>query len=487
MALTESPSRLSQEAAFQKLNLCSEVLRSVQHELYASMRFLDLAIGALSLKPETGLSEQGNRLPFAADGISFFYEPDALLSAYRKSRILMNRIFLHTVLHCIFCHFACRGERDERLWNLASDIAVEHLLDSFSDRTLHIHAAQEKTEVYAQLLRADESGAAVKVMNAEGIYKRLCRIYGEVSETKDRQAPTQDDKTAQKDCFAAVSNSVKQAELFRLERLFAADNHCFWNSKNNRAKTELMLSARKKWQDIRSKMQTALETGDKDAGREREALLSEIRAENRERYHYREFLRRFAVLREELHADEDSFDYIYYMLGMQLYGNMPLIEPQETREHFAIEDFVVVLDTSFSTSGELMRRFLEETYSILSERESFFQKVHIRILQCDDRVESDILITSQEEMENYMQHFELIGQGGTDFRPAFAYVDGLLNKGEFKKLRGLIYFTDGKGIYPLKRPRYETAFVFLDKNYDDFDVPGWAIKLILTAEELIKD
>ncbi len=84
-----------------------------------------------------------------------------------------------------------------------------------------------------------------------------------------------------------------------------------------------------------------------------------------------------------------------------------------------------------------------------------------------------------------MEHFTLSGFGGTDFRPAFEYVNGLVNKGAFKKLRGLIYFTDGKGIYPVKMPPYDTAFVFMKDQYEDISVPGWAMKVILTPEDLV--
>ena len=49
--------------------------------------------------------------------------------------------------------------------------------------------------------------------------------------------------------------------------------------------------------------------------------------------------------------------------GMSVYGNMPLIEPQETRERSRIEEFVIVIDTSMSCKGELVKRFLEETYA----------------------------------------------------------------------------------------------------------------------------
>ena len=78
-----------------------------------------------------------------------------------------------------------------------------------------------------------------------------------------------------------------------------------------------------------------------------------------------------------------------------------------------------------------------------------------------------------------MEEFTLYGEGGTDFRPAFEYVDGLVCQGEFCDLRGLIYFTDGYGIYPQKMPEYQTAFVFMQEDYQDVDVPGWAMKLIV--------
>ena len=119
----------------------------------------------------------------------------------------------------------------------------------------------------------------------------------------------------------------------------------------------------------------------------------------------------------------DSFDPIYYNLGLELYGNMPLIEPLETKEMKKIEDFVIVLDTSMSCNGSLIRRFLEETYSVLSESESFFRKIQVHIIQCDEKIQDDQVIHDQREMEAYLQDFTIRGFGGTDFRPAFAYVE----------------------------------------------------------------
>ena len=156
----------------------------------------------------------------------------------------------------------------------------------------------------------------------------------------------------------------------------------------------------------------------------------------------------------------------------------------ETKEVSRIEDFVIAVDTSMSCSGDLVRRFLEETCAVLEESESYFKKVNIRILQCDDQVRSDVRIENRQQLQDYMEHFVIRGMGGTDFRPVFEHVAALTRQGAFTKLKGLLYFTDGKGIYPLKKPPYDTAFVFLKDQYEDESVPPWAIKLVLDAEDM---
>lgn len=68
-----------------------------------------------------------------------------------------------------------------------------------------------------------------------------------------------------------------------------------------------------------------------------------------------------------------------------------------------------------SCSGELVRRFLEETYGILSDSGNFFQKVNIHIIQCDEKVHSDVKITGREELQDYMDSLELYGDGAQIF------------------------------------------------------------------------
>ena len=203
----------------------------------------------------------------------------------------------------------------------------------------------------------------------------------------------------------------------------------------------------------------------------------------RSRRSYKDFLRRFCVLREEVKLDPDEFDLNFYTYGLSVYGNLPLIEPLESRESKKIEELALVIDTSYSTSGELVRAFLAETYTLLKGRENFFHRMNLHLIQADNAVRQDILIRNEDELIHAMNHFELRGGGGTDFRPAFEYVNQLCAEKKFSNLRGLLYFTDGMGTYPARRPGYDTAFLFLGERFDDANVPPWAMKVVLGEEE----
>lgn len=150
-----------------------------------------------------------------------------------------------------------------------------------------------------------------------------------------------------------------------------------------------------RWSNNQEKMQTEMETMGNQQDEENKSMLEQVQVENRERYDYRRFLQRFSVLREEMQVDPDSFDYNFYTYGLSLYGNMPLIEPLESKEVSRIEDFAIVIDTSMSCSGDLVHRFLEETYDVLCQSDSYFKKTNIHIIQCDEQVQQDQLITNR--------------------------------------------------------------------------------------------
>ena len=446
----EIEERTSEQAARRLQQIGREILGICRDELYFSMRFLDVALSSFVYTMDAGVS------PFGTDGYHMYFHPRELGGLYRENRILVNRGYLHMVLHCIFRHIWKTGgnrgsagggaEDGKRLWNLGCDIAVEHIIDGYDLRPVRFSRSLLRRETYRKL---ELSG---HVLNAE----RVCSLLSQWELT--------------------------EKEFNMLEEEFRVDDHRYWEKDDRKRPPDQQMQ--QKWKDIDEKMETDLETFSKEASEKNGDFLGELRVENRERHDYREFLRKFSVFREELKADPDTFDYGFYSYGMSLYGNMPLIEPLETREEHRIEEFAVVIDTSMSCSGELIRKFLEETYSVLTENESFFQKVNIHIIQCDEKVHQDVKITSEEELEDYMEHFQLYGEGGTDFRPAFEYVEELRQNREFTDLKGMIYFTDGYGSYPERMPAWRTAFVFLEEDYRDADVPPWAIRLILNEQDL---
>ena len=74
---------------------------------------------------------------------------------------------------------------------------------------------------------------------------------------------------------------------------------------------------------IGERMQTELELRDKEAGEGADAMREQIKAANRSRRSYGDFLRRFCVTREEVHLDPDEFDLNFYTYGLSVYGNLP--------------------------------------------------------------------------------------------------------------------------------------------------------------------
>lgn len=233
------------------------------------------------------------------------------------------------------------------------------------------------------------------------------------------------------------------------------------------------------WRDVASALAVNLQTYAKARGETLSGLVDELEQASHEPVDYSEFLRQFAIPGEVMRLSDDEFDYVYYTYGIDLYGNVPLIEPLEYREEKRVREFVIAIDTSGSVQGEIVREFVNATFDILKSTESFHSKVHVRILQCDTEVRSEDVITSLDELRDWGRSMKLLGGGGTDFRPVFRHVDALIEAGEFSNMVGLVYFTDGWGEYPDYMPAYRTAFAFYDDDFRPDTVPPWAIQVVL--------
>lgn len=425
-----------------KDRLAREILRLSRDTLLVSLRFLDMALSRLAYVP----AEVGT---LAVDGTNIFYQAGYILRTYREARETPVRDYMHMVLHCVFQHMYVASTVDHRCWDLACDMAVEHMIGELGIKGADAPRAKRQA-AYTEDLKKK-----VKRMTAEQIYAYL------------------------------RDGNWTEERILAAQAAFRGDDHSIWYMSGALGGMCADSSfAEDAWKKIAARMQVDLETFGKQQGNAPGALLQNLSELNRERYDYTAFLKKFAVLGEAMRINDDEYDYIFYTYGLKRYGNMPLIEPLEYKEVKRIREFVIAIDTSGSTSGKLVQKFVQKTYNILKSTESFFTKINLHIIQCDAQIQEDAKITSQEEFDAYLRDMKIRGLGGTDFRPVFQYVEQLRRAKEFRSLRGLIYFTDGYGTFPEKKPDYDVAFVFLREDYENPDVPAWAIRLVLEKDEI---
>lgn len=566
-------------------DLGSRILNQSRYELSLSMRHLARALDRLPYEMDFNTQRMGT------EGERIHFHPEFIFQLFMESPQKLNRLYMHSLLHCLFRHMFKNEDKKEELWNMACDIHVEYVLDSLDVDLLKRPAGEYRENTFQRL---EEK---IKTLSAERIYQyleeadldydaweRLEREFykddhvfwkvidrkdapgqegegdsdgaplplpedftpndnpsgeenegekkdsgdntsvensedkdkspreskssedaspqngtpsnGEGKEEKNQEAVSQEPENRgsegegntgegnsgedsqgeakQEDSQSGNSSGKKQEERKKAENRKPTGQEKRVEREAKKKRDELS----KEWEDISKRTEQEIEHSSQEKKEEQGSLAWFLRLEQKKYTDFRDFLRRLSVDREEMEVDLDSFDYGYYYYGLEQYGNMPLIEENEYREGRKLQELVIAIDTSHSTKGEMVKGFLEETAGILKQKDAFFQKVKVHILECDDELRKDICLENVEDLEQYSKNFAVKGGYGTDFRPVFRYVSDLQKRGELKNLKGLMYFTDGKGRYPKEAPPYVTAFVFpKGEDIDDDNVPFWAMKL----------
>ena len=271
--------------------MSKKVLEFVRSELYMDLRFLDIALGTLVYRADENIRS------FATDGTYLYFSTEQVLRVFQSNPKYLDRAYLHSVLHCIFFHLWIGGKRDREKWNLACDIAVEYTIDQMDKPSTRRILSWQRQTVYEELKQL-KSGISAAV-----IYRYL--------------------------------SGRKPAELIALQKEFYTDDHRYWPKEEQ--KNAANEDARKQWDKIARQTRMEKESRGDETEDGEEILAAQLKAE-KSRQSYADFLRKFSVLREEMHADPDEFDLNYYTYGLRLYGNMPLIEPVESREVKKIQE-----------------------------------------------------------------------------------------------------------------------------------------------------
>ncbi len=415
--------------------LAGKVMSFARDNLLVNMRFLDVALSAL--EPEA----ERESASFACNGAKIFYDPVFLLKKYKEEPAFALRMYLHILFHMIFYHSFQFDKLDGEIWSLSADIATEAAileLEIPGASLLRDEAAKRKLRV----MRED-----IGVLTAERIY-RYFKNFG-----------------------------ISAGERGELLRLFFMDSHRLWKP------AEEIIITKEQWKKLSERVRADLKSFSAKKSKS-ESMEQSLLEAVKDRYNYKELLQKFMVMNEDMQINDEEFVYIYYTYGLSRYGNMPLVELLEYRDNKKVREFVIAIDTSASCRGELVKSFLRRTYGMLCAKDSFFSKMNVHIIQCDHEVQKDTKITCRDELEYFLSAEKITGFGSTDFRPVFTYVDELLRKGEFENLKGLLYFTDGYGVYPKAMPPYDVMFVFPDNGDTGPEVPPWAVKVLLDDEGL---
>lgn len=413
--------------------LAKQVLSLARDTIAVRFRFFDRALAAIKYEsvPKSGIYKGGIG--------TLSYDPVRLIRDYRDDTNYAVRLLLHVIFHNIFMHHNRKDIANRQYWNIACDIAVENA-----------------------------------VLSVAGTYPRLSDVQTKIILSKlDKWVPKLSAESLYREFMVGGISSSSAAEY---AKLFVMDIHDT-DDEDEKSKEEITIAAAD-WEKIARRVAADLRSFSKDV-KGGDTILFNLKEAVRTKYDYDNIVRRFAVMSEEIKVNPDEFDNIYYTYGLSLYKNMPLIEPLEYTDEKKIKEFVIAVDTSASVRGRLVEGFLTKTYDLLSESLSFSEKMNVHVIQCDSGITEDTKITDRSQLLQIASNLKVKGFGATDFRPVFDHVDEMIRSREFTDLKGLIYFTDGYGIYPENPPRYDCMFVF--DNEDEYrpPVPGWAIKVVL--------
>ena len=405
-----------------------DIVSASASRLCLDMRFLTRAV--LSLSTDV---EEGEGAP-RCDGRTVTFRADTVLESFMEDPNSVTRDLAHCVLHCVLGHTSPANSPET---DLAEDMLVEYVLDCLD--TPHTSVPGWDDRVF------------------------VCeRLFGKAG------APAVD-------LLSAVVAETSRWQLDLHRRMFVRDDHSARSGTDDAA-----------WRELSQQVMAEVEGFVRDDEGRTTALMYILRIRNRRRYDYRSFLRKFMTRRTTVRESQTEFDPIYYTYGLSRYGNLPLIDSLEQSDTAMVDEFVIAVDTSGSTMRGPVVRFLEEAFDVLRQT-GVGRDSNLHVIQCDDQVRSDDVVRSEGDLRRLVKGFELKGGGNTDFRPVFDYVDRLIEEGGFRNLRGLMYFTDGQGTYPTRRPAYDVAFVFCDDRYQELEVPPWAMRIVVRTEDLMAD
>ena len=416
----------------------------------------------------------------ATDGSKIFFDCEFYSRLTDGQR---QFVLAHEVWHNIFLHFRRRQTREPMLWNVATDMEINHMLQNDGMEVLKdgcfpdpIVAGKNAEDIYAYLQKQQQKqqkqngqgkgqggqggGSSGKGSSSSG--------GGSSSGSSGENGDEQDNGSEGGDQENNNSSSGTDSGNNKTKYGNQFDRHMYeGETAGDGEKKDGKWGEKGFDEDFNPSMKDGKETEDKI----KEMVCSVAQSVERKKGHLPAGIDNIVkeMLKPEINWKEALSQFVTKTLGGE-HSWSRCSRHALARGHYLPGQTdmkikaALVLDTSGSYLQDLPK-FLAEFKALVES----FGKYEITMVQCDAEVQDVKEYDADTPMD--FDHFDAKGGGGSDFRPAF------------KKLRELgddfnccITFTDGYISMPTYPPPYPTLFVLTPDAPKDF--VEWGEKMV---------
>ena len=439
--------------------LSSEKLKELKEQVYKSLTYDRHALlvkfpfaGNITMRMNLIPCRDKRVLTACTDGKSIWFN----ISFYNKLKP-NERVFVlaHEVWHCVMMHLVRQHNRDSELFNIATDMEVNYLLNQQNNGASTVKLVPPKHLLFPPKQLEGKS--------AETIYEWLLKS-------------SKGNKGALNKILQQCSNGgdgSNGSETGELEGQF--DNHSFegssnCNADNNESGDDKVYD---EYGEVGYDKDFKPSIPDDFADQMRETIIAEAQRCERTQGHMPAGLDGFL---EEIMTPQIRWTEVLAQFVTQCYnGKRQWLPPSRRHVHEGIYlqslrdqriKVTVAIDTSGSCIGDLPK-FFSELVGLLTS----FGNYELNLIQCDADVSSfETYDESNPFPVDDIKNFKWSGGGGTSFVPAFDYVrDNAIEQDCF------IFFTDSYGDAPDMPPPYPVLWILTEDGQEDFC--DWGMKL----------
>lgn len=359
--------------------------------------------GILAVQTElVEVEDNSNIFTMATDGERIFYSPKFAMEMDDEGR---QFVISHEILHNVTMSMGRRGTRDPKLWNYATDYAINQLL---VDHGMKMPTDDKMSAVLGRKVNMGLLDARFRGLTAERIYD----ILNKERDDEEKKVGLSGGKGGQ-----GLMNGNGQP-------LETIDSHDIWDKlgKDKKAAEK----AARRWKTLATMAAT------QTAGTTPEGIRRLIKDLNEPVISWRDHLIMTMASNTKSDYSRVPPDKRYFGMGM----TMPRLYVDN---HLRVS---VVIDTSGSITDEMVRDVMSEIVGICSQYNSW----EMQVMSFDHEL-YDPMIFESSGNDDVTTH-PIRGCGGTSFGPAIKYIAGDMDyNGQPNSFTPdqVIFFTDGYG------------------------------------------